>query len=332
MERVAIVGLGLIGGSLGLALRRARLPGLEVVGHDREPKVAGQARRLGAVDRYEWNLLSAVSKANLVIIATPVQAVAEVMRQIAGHLPEGCVVTDTSSTKAQVMAWAEEYLPETVSFVGGHPMAGKEVSGPDGADYDLFNGAVYCVVPGRKAAPEAVKAVVGLVDVVGAKPLFIDAAEHDGFVAAVSHLPIVLSAALMATVTNGPQWREMARLSATGFRDVTRLASGNPEMSRDICLTNQEGIVRWLDAFMEELGRYRRLIAEGGEELGKEFVHIWEARERWLRQAKEPLDQERASLEIPSAGERFAGLLMGEKLARRLQEITKRAEDETKKQ
>ncbi|MFW6126196.1 MAG: prephenate dehydrogenase [Chloroflexota bacterium] len=281
--RIAVVGLGLIGGSLGLALKRNGTD-MEVVGYARRAEVARVAVQRGAVDRAEGDLSAAVERAEVVFLATPVMAVREIMSGMASYLTEGCAVSDVGSTKAQVMAWADEFLPSSVSFIGGHPMAGKEVSGIEAADGELLRGCTYCLVPGRKAAKGAVERVEGLVRQMGASPLYIDAAEHDNLVAAISHLPMVLSAALVSMTMNSPLWPGMSRLAATGFRDVTRLASGSAEMTRDICLTNRDSLLAWLDEYVNELERWRRLIENGGEGVQKAFLEAREKRKDWLSQ------------------------------------------------
>lgn len=287
MERIAIIGLGLIGGSLGLALKKAKATGTGIVGFSRRWETIVKAKECGVIDQAARDLASAVAGANLVIIATPVMTIKEVLERISEHLLPECVVTDTGSTKAKIMQWADEYLPPGVSFIGGHPMAGKETSGVDEADADLFRGCVYCLTPAPEASSQAIQAVVRLVETIGAKPLFIDAEEHDNLVAGVSHLPILLSAAFVSATIKSPSWAEMSKLAARGYRDLSRLASGNPGMSRDICLTNQEQIVYWIGRYIEELGEYRRLIGEDSEELGKAFARAREARERWLREEKQ---------------------------------------------
>jgi prephenate dehydrogenase len=228
------------------------------------------------------DLVSAVDGADVVILAVPALAVGGILEQIGRHLPSGCIVTDAVSTKVKVMEWAEQHLPPGVEFIGGHPMAGKEVSGIEAAEASLFEGRTYCLVPGQNASPEAVEAVVGLVKQMGAEPLIITASEHDSFVAGISHLPTLLSVALVSTTTKSPSWVKMSKLAATGYRDLTRLASQNPQMNRDICLTNQENILKWIDGFIEELSQFRRLIANGGEDLERVFDQAKQARQRWL--------------------------------------------------
>ncbi len=281
MSRMAIIGLGLIGGSMGLALRKAKAD-IEVVGFARRPEVASRAIERGAVDRTEGSLSSTVRGADLVFIATPAMAIKAILAEIEGSLSPGCIVTDAASTKAQVMGWAAESLPPRVSFIGGHPMAGKETSGIEAADADLFLGCTYCLVPGPSSNKEALDTLEELVRKIGARPVFIDASEHDSLVAAISHLSIIISTALVSMATESPLWPQMAKLAATGFRDLTRLASGSPEMSRDICITNKEPILRWLDEYIQELERFRSLVS-GDKGLEEAFVRAREAREGWLR-------------------------------------------------
>ena len=284
--RITIVGLGLIGGSIGLALRQAGND-YEVVGHDREHAVAGQARKLGAVSKTEWNLISACEQADLIIIATPVVAIKETLTAIAPYLKPGCLVTDTGSIKGPVVAWAKEILPDTVNFVGGNPIVSQEGSLPtgiEGARADLFQGGLYCLTPSPEAAPQAVQLATDLVHLLGARPFFLDAAEHDGLVAGVDHLPFVLSAALLGTTVQSPAWREMRKLAGDAFHSVTRFSSSDAATYRDACLTNGENIVRWIDACLARLEELREVIAaQEAEKLEKTFEEAMSVRDRWLR-------------------------------------------------
>jgi len=284
--RITIVGLGLIGGSIGLALRQAGND-YEVVGHDREHAVAGQARKLGAVSKTEWNLISACEQADLIIIATPVVAIKETLTAIAPYLKPGCLITDTGSIKGPVVAWAKEILPDTVNFVGGNPIISQEGSLPtgiEGARADLFQGGLYCLTPLPEAAPQAVQLATDLVHLLGAKPFFLDAAEHDGLVAGVDHLPFVLSAALLGTTVQSPAWREMRKLAGDAFHSVTRFSSSDAATYRDACLTNGENILRWIDACLARLEELREVIAaQEAEKLEKTFEEAMSVRDRWLR-------------------------------------------------
>ena len=320
MERIAIIGTGLIGGSIGLALKAARLPEVEVIGFDLDRGAAGEAKRLGAVDRNAPSLPEVVRGAKMVIIATPPLAVGGVMQEISEHLVEGAVVTDTASTKVEVRRYAQEFLPEHVSYVGGHPMAGKETPGAKNADAALFKGSTYCVIPSAQASEGAVRSVLGLVNVLGAEPLFIDAEEHDQYAAAISHMPLVVSAALFTLVRNSPAWDDIAPMAAGGFRDVTRLASGDPRMAHDICTTNAEGVVHWLDRFIEELQRYRALIQTDRKALFKAYSEAQLQRDAFVLGEK---PRRKAEVDMPSTREQLGGMIFGGLIASRMEKFEK---------
>lgn len=272
--RICIVGLGLIGGSLGMAIKAASPRGVEVIGYDREPAIEERARKAGAIDHGARDLADAIRPASLVILATPIQAMREVMSEIAPLLAPNTVVTDVASTKAPIMRWAQEFLPNEVSFVGGHPMAGKETQGIGNAEADLFRDRVYCLCPSPHAGEESVAVVQSLAKLIGARTLFIDPEEHDQYVAAISHLPLLTSVALFSMVRDSAGWAEIAPLASTGFRDATRLASGEPQMSYDITQTNREALLGWLDRYQAELHTLREAIAQGDPALLEKFARV----------------------------------------------------------
>ena len=286
MVLVAIIGLGLIGGSIGLALTQGKKSRWEIVGHSRRQQTVAKALSMGAIDRAETNIEDAVGQAQLVIVATPVLAVKEILSRVGPCLPSGCIVTDTGSTKVQVMKWAKEMLPPTVHFIGGHPMAGRETYGIEAARADLFQRRTYCLTASEKASPKSLDTVTDMTQKLGAIPFLIDPQEHDYLVAGISHLPMLLSAALVSLTTKNPSWSEMSKLASSGYHDLTRLASGNPEISSHICLTNQEDIVDWIDRFSQELQRYRQLVAGGDKRLEKALFDANKARQEWLRQTR----------------------------------------------
>jgi prephenate dehydrogenase len=288
MIHITIIGMGLIGTSLGMAIRaadekEAPLGPTVVTGYDKNHRSTGDARGRLAIDREARTLAEALHEAQLVVVATPVQSIQAVFSEIAPLLPNGAVVTDVASTKSQVMEWARELLPATAGFVGGHPLAGKEQSGASAADPALFQEAIYCLTPAPHARQSSIELVEAMVRQVRAKVYYIDAAEHDAYVAGISHLPFLLSTALIELVSRSPGWKEMAPLAATGFRDISRLASGDPEMHRDICMTNRVALARWLEDAAQWMLDMRDQIAEGdGDELLELFQHAREAREKWL--------------------------------------------------
>jgi len=283
---VTIIGLGLIGGSIGLALRQRKKSVWQVVGYSRRQETVAGALSLGAIDRGETNIRDAVKQAELVVIATPVLTIKEVFSEITAYLPSGCMVTDTASTKAQVMKWAKDILPPTVDFVGGHPMAGREAYGIKAAKAGLFRRCTYCLTPSEKASPKSIATVTRMVKKLGAVPFFIGAQEHDNLVAGISHLPMLLSAALVSLTATSSSWFKMSKLAASGYHDLTRLASGNPEVNSHICLSNQEAIVNWIDKFNQELERYRQMVVEGDERLEEALAEANKARQEWLEQTR----------------------------------------------
>lgn len=325
MAKVTIIGTGLIGTSLGLALKQSQLKNLELVGTDADHTARAGAQKKGAFHRVENRLFSAIEGADIVVLATPVMAMNELMQLIGPYLKEGSLVTDVGSSKKVVLDWAEQHLPRTVSFVGGHPMAGKEASGPEAAEADIFQGKVYCVIPSTRARPEAVAELVTLVEAIGSRPLFISIDEHDSFVAAVSHLPFLLSVALVGCTSKSVNWDDIAQLAATGFRDISRLASGDPIMHRDICLSNPKPIVAWIDAFIRELQEMRQILDDDadtdGEAIKDIFEQAFDARARWLAgQATPQARQFNPNTELPTFAESMGEMFVG----RRMMEARKR--------
>ncbi|MDA0352158.1 MAG: prephenate dehydrogenase/arogenate dehydrogenase family protein [Chloroflexi bacterium] len=267
MTQVAILGTGLIGTSIGLALKaNSEVKNLELVGYDRELINLRQAKKIGAVDRIEPNIANAVRDAHLIVLAAPVLANHRMLEYIAPHLPEGAVVTDTGSTKGATMAAAAEHLPRGVSFVGGHPMAGKTEVGPGHADPTLFKGARWIVTAPASAPENAVKSVFSLAEAVGAIPMIMDPQEHDAYVAAISHLPMVAAHAMFGLVRRSEAWPELSLLAAGGFKSSTRLAATDPSMAYDILATNREQTIHWLDRFIDELRDMRDRLGDDDRE------------------------------------------------------------------
>jgi len=316
MAKLAIIGTGLMGTSLALALKESNIPDLEVVGTDSNGHARSGAQKSGAFHRVEGHLATAVRDATLVILATPVMAMKELMEMIGPELREGCVVTDIGSSKKVVLEWAEQYLPRHVDFVGGHPMAGKETSGPENADGSLFDHKVYCIVPSPRAQKAAVSEVAALAKAIGAQPFYISVEEHDSFVAAASHLPFLLSAALVSCTSKSVNWEDIAQLASAEYADMTRLAAGDPIMHRDICISNPEPIVAWIDAYIRELYQVRQMLNnENGpdsDDVQEFFEQAAVARGRWLAGEVIPMSsQPTHQTNVPSFGESVGTMFMG---------------------
>ncbi len=244
-QSVALIGTGLIGGSIGLALRRE---GVVVRGYDQDAARADAARALGALDTVAGSVADAVAGADLTVVAVPVGHVADV---VLDALDAGAVlVTDVGSVKAPVVAAVEAARPDLAPrFVGGHPMAGSEQEGLAGAAADLFVGATWVLTPTSRTDPGVFAAVRSWVAAFGAEPLAVTPDLHDALVAVVSHVPQLAASTLMNVASAGSEEHAvMLRLAAGGFRDMTRIASSHPAIWPDICLANRDAIVGALDA------------------------------------------------------------------------------------
>lgn len=270
INRLAMIGLGLIGGSLSLALKKRGLVG-EVVGYSRQWQTRLRARELGLIDRPVDSAAEAVRGADVVFIATPVQAMASVFADIAQVLEPHALVTDGGSVKGHVVAAAKSALSPAQwgQFVPGHPIAGTELSGPDAAFATLFVDHRVILTPIDENPPEMVARAVDLWQSVGAIVEQMDVRHHDHVLAATSHLPHLAAFALVSALSRLDERYEVFRYAAGGFRDFTRIASSDPQMWRDICVANRDELLPMLDHYLAELHRLRQLI-EAGDSAGVE--------------------------------------------------------------
>ena len=281
VDRVAIIGLGLMGASLGMALRE-RGEARQVMGFDVDPGVTERAIERGAIDAAGKSLAEAVKGSDLVVLATPLLAMRDLLAEIAPLLAETMIVTDLGSVKAPVVSWAESMLRAPGQFVGGHPMAGSEKSGVEAANGALYDGCAWCLTPTDHTATAALHRVVRIIEALGANPRTMPPEQHDQAVALASHLPLVAASALMLTAAESPDATDSLALAAGGFRDTTRVASGSPRMARDICLTNSAPLLAPLDSYIRTLQSLRQQIMEQSPALEATFNTAKDARDRWL--------------------------------------------------
>ena len=247
-ERIAIVGVGLIGGSLAAAFKREKLSA-EVIGVDYE-SVVQSAKTVGLISQsYEVSQLGeAIHNADLVILATPISSIVELIPSIGQRVRPGTLVTDVGSTKETIVATAQKHLPEGVYFLGGHPMTGSDKSGLRHADPSLFEGSVYAIVDDPSVPRGALQDFLSLVERIGAQTMFFSASAHDQLVAAVSHLPQIVATTLAKYVfERNEQDSRSLSLAAGGFKDMTRIAASPFQMWRDIFQTNRENITKAID-------------------------------------------------------------------------------------
>lgn len=283
-KKVAIIGVGLIGGSLAQVLRRDGLA-TEIIGIGRGLPNLEAAKRLGIVDSFTRDIGEGVKDADLVVVAVPVLKIAETIRQAAPYLKPGCIVTDVGSVKGDVIREVEPLIPEGVQFVPGHPIAGTEHSGAEAAFPTLYVGRKCILTPTDRTDKAALEKVRLIWEATGAKVVVMDQATHDMILAAVSHLPHVIAYTLVNTVGDMEDAGiDALGYSAGGFRDFTRIASSSPEMWSDICAMNKEQILNTIGSFTKRLERLRALIeSQDLTGLKKEFERAKTLRDSLLK-------------------------------------------------
>jgi prephenate dehydrogenase len=283
--RIAIIGLGLIGGSIGLALKKAKLE-IEIVGHDKDPGIAGRALKRGAADKTEWNLINACDGAGLIVLALPLDAVKGTLSALKTSIQPGVIITDTATSKVPVLEWAKD-LPRGVEFVGGNPVisANRVITGHgiDAADAALLQDATYCLVPAVTASPQAIDTLTGFINLLGAKPYFIEAAEHDGLMAGVQHFPAFLATAYAAGIIQSQGWRERGKLAGAAFRVATELMPEDKRTAREQFLSHRTDLTRWIDLTIAQLREMREMLARADAAALETLVQtIVDERANWL--------------------------------------------------
>jgi prephenate dehydrogenase len=261
-QRICIVGLGLMGGSLAQALagQVGTLVGT-LIGVETHAATRQLALRSGLFSRVTADLESGIADAEVVILATPVSTVLDILAQLPALRPAGCLVLDLGSTKATI-GQAMAKLPPEFEAIGGHPMCGKETAGFAAADRALYQGQTFVLCPNERTTPAAEAFARRLVDLIGARPLFLEAGDHDQIVASVSHLPYLVAAALMHLAASQQDDR-LWPVSASGFRDTTRLAGSDPRMMLDILLTNKTAVLEQIGCYQQTLSQLETLLESG---------------------------------------------------------------------
>ena len=291
LNKIVIFGVGLIGGSVALALKKTGVAP-KIVGVGRNIENLQTAINLGVIDEAEADIAKAVGDADLVLIATPVAQTQKILEAIIPHLSQSTVVTDAGSTKSDIAQYVmnaskqaknpEHFLSQ---FVGGHPIAGAEKSGVTAAKEDLFIGKNVVLTPNEKTSLEAIKLVRELWQTTGANVSEMTAQTHDQIFAAVSHLPHLLAFALVNNLANRPNAKQLFNFAASGFRDFTRIAGSSPEMWRDISLANKTALLNELEAYQAEISALQNLLKnEDSQGLQAMFEHASQARQAWQKE------------------------------------------------
>ena len=283
LNNITIFGVGLIGGSFALALKKAGAV-RTVTGFGRRAETVERALELGIIDVASTSIEQAVKGADLILIATPVAQTAAILSAIKPHLEPGTVVTDAGSTKSDVVAAARAALGEKIhQFVPGHPIAGREQNGPDAALADLYVSKKVVITALPENSPQAVKTVADAWQQCGASIHALDAQQHDAVFAAVSHLPHLLAYALVNDIATKPHATLLFQYAASGFRDFTRIAGSSPEMWRDITLANKQALLDELDSYTAQLAQLRAfLISEDGAGIEAIYRRAQQARQQWI--------------------------------------------------
>ncbi len=287
LKTLAVIGVGLIGGSFALALKRAGAVAT-VVGHDRDPRALERAIALGVIDTAAESAADAAKDADLVFIAVPVRQLGGVLRDVAPVVRADSVVTDAGSTKAEVVRIARASLRERFArFVPGHPIAGRESSGVDAAIPELFRGARIVLTPAAETAADAQDLVRACWEAAGGRIATAAPEAHDQVFAAVSHLPHLLAFALVSEIASRENSHDLFGFAAGGFRDFTRIAGSSPEMWRDIALQNKEALLAEVDCFAARLAVFRALIDKGdGPALERLMREARGARSAWIARTR----------------------------------------------
>ena len=275
-KKVTIIGVGLIGGSIGEALKKKGLAGT-VVGVGHRSFSIDEALARGAIDRGTLDVLKGVSGADLVVIATPVCLIPGIARKISRSLKRGCVVTDVGSTKAEIVASLERILPEGIDFVGSHPLAGSEKRGIGSAQDNLFKGSIVIMTKTKNTKKPALAKLSRFWKSLGVERVAISSpGEHDRIVAEISHLPHIAAAAIVNTASD-----KSLEFASSGFKDTTRIAASDPGIWRDICVTNRKEILKALEKYERNIARLKKLIKSGSaSRLSREFERSKARREK----------------------------------------------------
>lgn len=283
-DTIAIVGVGLIGGSLGMAARRKGIA-RRVIGIGRSEQRLMRAKILGAIDEYSLDMAHGAAEADLVILCTPVALVVPTLEIMAPSLKDGAVVTDAGSTKREIVEQAEKAMPEGTTFVGGHPMAGSEQTGVDAARADLFMGATYVLAPGKDTDFRALGKMSEFAGALGARVEVLSPTQHDEAVAVISHLPHAIASALMQLAEESQRHTgKTFQLAAGSFKDLTRIADSSPELWRDICMTNADSLSAAITSFQEMLDTLKSALQARDEAaIERFFEQAQQIRQTYLR-------------------------------------------------
>ena len=283
--RITIIGLGRIGTSIALALKKSGAE-LEIIGHDKVRDVGNAAQKSGAIDKHDWNLYNACQGAGLIVLAMPVAGVFETIELLKDDVAPGAIVTDTAAIKQPILQAARAFKPG-VHFIGGHPIfrpSFDSVAPREQPNAELFRDAQYCLTPTPDADADAVNVLAGFVSLLGAKPFFLDAVEHDGLAAGAQHLALVMQAAYLKTTTASSGWRELNKFAGDDYFQSTQLAAQDAKSIAQLLLAQQAPLQAWLTQTQQTLRELQTLLAQNdAAAIEKWLAPAQDARAQWLK-------------------------------------------------
>ncbi len=262
IKQITIIGLGLIGASLAMAIKKKRLP-VRIIGTSRRERTIKTALKRRMIDQGVPDPKKAVSGSDLVIIAVPISRMVHTLKMIAPHLKPGAIVTDVGSTKEMIVGAAEKIVPKGRFFVGGHPMAGSEHTGIDSARADLFEGNPYILTPTKKTNAAALLVLGSFLKRLNVRLIKLPPARQDTLVAGISHLPLAVAASLTSAICSFKDKGDFAAVASSGFRDTTRVASGDPILGLDLFATNKKAVLTMIRSFKRSLDELEENIIKG---------------------------------------------------------------------
>ena len=318
LERIAVVGAGPIGTSIGLALKSVGLKNTEVIGQCSDRDSLSIIKKINAFDEIVSGLDEALEGAQLVVIDSPVSETRDILQSMSPHISDGAVVTDTGNSKVRCAVWAKEFLPDSIDYIGGRPIIKNFDMRLESSSSQLFKDNYYCIMPTEKADAQAIKTVVSMVEAIGAVPYFLDPIEHDSYSAAVDVLPMVISAAFVNTTAGSDSWKEMYKTASRAFDQQSMASSDDPIDAETQCLTVSQPLIHWIDQMILSMNKIRSQLSEDSDDLIESFITAWEQRARWETGA---IGNDDSRPTLPTAGESMASVLLGDKLAKRFTKL-----------
>lgn len=279
IDQVTIVGLGLIGGSLGYSIKDRKLA--SVVGYARREETVKDALEKGIVDRGTSDLIESIKGSQLIIVCTSIDSVVDIVKEISDYVDPGTIIMDVGSTKHQIVFELNDIMPENVTFIGGHPMAGSDKAGIEAADRHLFDGATFILTPYGHVDNQRLIKINDFIEKLGMEVEYLSPDQHDIAVAAISHLPYLMAATMVNTIAGHEEKETFLKVASSGFRDTTRVASSQALWGRNICVTNKDQILEMIGNFKDNLVYLESIIKlNKDEELQKYFENARTVRKR----------------------------------------------------